>query len=46
MSVRLTSRENRPDEVYEEVVHPEVQELRSAVRHSAVVMVEHARGVV
>ena len=42
----LTARENHPDEVHEEVVAPEVEELRARVRHLLVVVIEHAGGVV
>lgn len=44
--VILTAGEDHPDEVHEKVVDPEVQELRSAICDTLVVMVEHACGIV
>jgi hypothetical protein len=42
----LTSRKHHPDEIHEEVIHPEVQKLRARIRDLLVVMIEHAGGIV
>lgn len=43
---KLTAREHHPDEVHEEIVHPEVQKFRSRVCDACVEMIEHAGGIV
>jgi len=40
------ARENHPDEVHEEVIPPEVQELRSRVCDLRIVVIEHAGSIV
>lgn len=45
-SRRLTSRNNHPKEVHQEVITPEVQEFWSAVNDTLVVVIEHAGCVV
>lgn len=42
----LTAREHHPDEIHEEVVPPEVEELRPRICNLLIVVIEHAGGVV
>lgn len=44
--VKHTAWEDHPDEVHEEIVKPEVQELRSAICDILIVVVEHASSIV
>jgi hypothetical protein len=46
VGARLTTGDNNPDEVHEEVVAPEVIWLWSAIGETSVVVVKHASGVV
>ena len=43
---RLTSRDNNPDEIHEEIVAPEIVGFRATIRKPLVVVVKHARRVV
>jgi len=44
--LRLTAREDHPDEVHEEVIAPEVEKFRSRVCDLRIVVIEHAGGIV
>ncbi len=45
-SLKLTTRNNHPQEVDEEIIDPEIQELRTTVRQAEIVVIEHAGCVV
>jgi hypothetical protein len=44
--LKLTAGEDHPYEVHEEIIAPEVQELRSAICDAFIVVVEHTRSIV
>jgi hypothetical protein len=44
--VRLTARENHPNEIHEEIITPEIKELRPAIRNILVIVIKHARRIV
>jgi hypothetical protein len=46
MPCELTAGEDHPNEVHEEIIDPEVQELRSAICNALIIMVKHACSIV